>query len=65
MKIFLLALLFAIISWPALAAQRFGPHINGRIYPGIYVGKFYVGTDPDLNIRFELRRDYGRLSAPK
>jgi len=39
--------------------ERFG----GRRYPGTWVGKYYVGTDPDINVRFELVRDFARLAG--
>lgn len=31
-----------------------------RRYPGMYFGSTYLGDDPDINVRFELRRDYAR-----
>jgi opacity protein-like surface antigen len=44
-------------------AERFGPHVNDRRYPGMWVGKYYVGTDPDINVRFELVRDFARVAG--
>lgn len=32
-------------------------------YPGMYFGNYYLGDDPDINVRFELRRDYARGSG--
>jgi hypothetical protein len=45
----------------ALAAtktQSIGPSQDG--YTVYNPAGAYVGTDPDLNIRFELKRDWGR-----
>lgn len=29
---------------------------------GMWFGKYYLGDDPDINIRFELRRDFARIA---
>jgi len=55
--VFGLALMLATASG-ALAATKthnIAPSPNGYNAAGAY-----VGTDPDLNVRFELNRDWGR-----
>jgi hypothetical protein len=54
------ALAFALATASgALAATK--THSIGRSQDTVYnPAGAYVGTDPDLNIRFELNRDWGR-----
>jgi len=58
-----LAVILATASG-ALAATKshnINPNPSQNVYTDVYnpTGA-YVGTDPDLNVRFELRRDWGR-----
>jgi hypothetical protein len=51
-KILALAALAAAIATPAFAQQAFrhGPN-------AVYSGQEYLGSDPDPNVRFDLRRE--------
>jgi hypothetical protein len=56
-----LALTFALAASGALAATK--THSIATSQDGYTVynpAGAYVGTDPDLNIRFELNQDWGR-----
>jgi hypothetical protein len=55
-----LAIILATASG-ALAAPKTHSIAATQVYTNVYnPSGAYVGTDPDLNVRFELNRDWGR-----
>ena len=56
-----LAIILATASGALAATKNHGTASTHNAYGNGYnAAGTYVGTDPDLNVRFELNRDWGR-----
>ena len=56
-----LAVILATASGALAATKTHSVAPSHEVYTNVYnPAGAYVGTDPDLNVRFELNRDWGR-----
>jgi len=56
-----LAIILATASGALAAPKTHNVTPNHGVYTNVYnPSGAYIGTDPDLNVRFELSRDWGR-----
>lgn len=56
-----LAVILATASGALAATKTHSANPAHQVYSNVYnPGGAYIGTDPDLNVRFELNRDWTR-----
>ncbi len=56
-----LAIILATASGALAATKTHSIAPSHAVYTNVYnPSGAYIGTDPDLNVRFELKRDWGR-----
>jgi len=56
-----LAIILATASGALAATKTHNTAPTHSVYTNVYnPSGAYIGTDPDLNVRFELNRDWGR-----
>jgi hypothetical protein len=55
-----LAVILATVSGALAATKTHITAVRDAVHAAYNPAGAYVGTDPDLNVRFELNRDWGR-----